>query len=85
MGAGAVTMAIVFVLMFAFGLVERGVMKGDAFVVGSISLLVFLVFVFVFYPIGSMLVAAVQDFDGSFKRTGLSKICRIPVSGASAA
>ncbi len=54
-------------LMFAFGLVERGVMKGDAFVVGSISLLVFLVFVFVFYPIGSMLVAAVQDFDGSFK------------------
>jgi len=67
MGAGAVTMAIVFVLMFAFGLVERGVMKGDAFVVGSISLLVFLVFVFVFYPIGSMLVAAVQDFDGSFK------------------
>ncbi len=55
MGAGAVTMAIVFVLMFAFGLVERGVMKGDAFVVGSISLLVFLVFVFVFYPIGSML------------------------------
>ncbi|MDQ0419666.1 iron(III) transport system permease protein [Peteryoungia aggregata LMG 23059] len=67
MGAGAVTMSIVFVLMFAFGLVERGVMKGDAFVVGSISLLVFLVFVFVFYPIGSMLVAAVQDFDGSFK------------------
>lgn len=67
MGAGGVAMAIVFVLMFAFGLVERGVMKGDAFVVGSISLLVFLVFVFVFYPIGSMLVAAVQDFDGSFK------------------
>ena len=78
MGAGAVTMAIVFVLMFAFGLVERGVMKGDAFVVGSISMLVFLVFVFVFYPIGSMLVAAVQDFDGSFKPDGFIKNLQDP-------
>ncbi|MGD9481188.1 ABC transporter permease [Shinella sp. G-2] len=66
MGAGAVLASLVFVLMFAFGLAERGVMKGDAFVVSSISLLVFLVTVFVFYPIGSMFVGAVQDFDGSF-------------------
>ncbi|MFT4160146.1 ABC transporter permease [Shinella sp.] len=66
MGAGAVLSAITFVLMFSFGLAERGVMKGDAFVVSSISLLVFLVTVFVFYPIGSMFIGAVQDFDGSF-------------------
>ena len=66
MGAGAVLSSIVFVLLFAFGLAERGVMKGDAFVVGAISLLVFLVAVFVFYPIGSMFVGSVQDFDGSF-------------------
>ncbi|UDF32109.1 UNVERIFIED_ORG: iron ABC transporter permease (plasmid) [Roseateles sp. XES5] len=66
MGAGAVLASLVFVLIFAFGLAERGVMKGDAFVVSSISLLVFLVTVFVFYPIGSMFVSAVQDFDGSF-------------------
>ncbi|WP_416798235.1 ABC transporter permease [Ciceribacter azotifigens] len=66
MGAGAVLMSLVFVLLVAFGLAERGVMKGDAFIVGSISVLVFLVTVFVFYPIGSMFVGAVQDFDGSF-------------------
>ncbi len=66
MGAGAVLSAISFVLLFAFGLAERGVMKGDAFVVSAISLLVFLVIVFVFYPIGSMFIGAVQDFDGSF-------------------
>lgn len=78
MGAGAVCMTITFVLMFAFGLVERGVMKGDAFVVGSISMLVFLVFVFVFYPIGSMLVAAVQDFDGSFKPDGFLRNLQDP-------
>lgn len=66
MGAGAVLSAIVFVLLFAFGLAERGVMKGDAFVLASIALLAFLVTVFVFYPIGSMFIGAVQDFDGSF-------------------
>lgn len=66
MGAGAVLSAISFVLLFAFGLAERGVMKGDAFVVSAISLLVFLVLVFVFYPIGSMFIGAVQDFDGAF-------------------
>ncbi len=66
MGAGAVLMSTVFVLLVAFGLAERGAMKGDAFIVASISMLVFLVTVFVFYPIGSMFVGAVQDFDGSF-------------------
>ncbi|ANH07704.1 iron ABC transporter permease [Shinella sp. HZN7] len=66
MGAGAVLSAVVFVLLFSFGLAERGVMKGDAFVISAISLLVFLVAVFVFYPIGSMFTGAVQDFDGSF-------------------
>ncbi|UJW77199.1 ABC transporter permease [Rhizobium sp. SL42] len=70
MGAGAILMALVFVLLFAFGLAERGVMKGDAFIVASISVLVFLVTVFVFYPIGSMLIGSVQDFDGSFNPDG---------------
>lgn len=70
MGAGAVVLGIAFVLMFAFGLAERGVMKGDAFVVGAISMLVFLVAIFVFYPIGSMFVGAFQDFDGSFNPDG---------------
>jgi len=70
MGAGAVVTGIVFVLMFSFGLAERGVMKGDAFVVSAITMLVFLVTVFVFYPIGSMFVGAFQDFDGSFNPDG---------------
>src|SRR5690606_35217965 len=70
MGAGAVLAAVVFVLLFAFGLAERGVMKGDAFVVSAISLLVFLVAVFVFYPIASMFTGSVQDFDGSFNPDG---------------
>ncbi|MGE8583324.1 ABC transporter permease [Agrobacterium tumefaciens] len=78
MGAGAVVMSLVFVLFFAFGLAERGVMKGDAFVVGSISILAFLVTVFVFYPIGSMLIASVQDFDGSFNADGFIRNIQDP-------
>jgi iron(III) transport system permease protein len=70
MGAGAILLSLIFVLFIAFGFAERGVMKGDAFVVGSISVLVFLVTVFIFYPIGSMFVGSVQDFDGSFKPDG---------------
>jgi iron(III) transport system permease protein len=71
-GAGGVLIGIVFVLMFAFGLAERGVMKGDAFVIGAISILVVLVSIFVFYPVGSMFVTAFQSFDGSFDPTGFT-------------
>lgn len=70
MGAGAVLASLAFILLFAFGLAERGIMKGDAFIVAAISLLVCLVVVFVFYPVGSMFAASVQDFDGSFKPDG---------------
>ncbi|WP_179875498.1 iron ABC transporter permease [Sinorhizobium sp. BJ1] len=73
MGAGAVLASLIFVLIFAFGLAERGAMKGDAFIVGAISILVFLVAVFVFYPIGSMMVGAFQDFDGSFNPNGFGR------------
>ena len=73
MGAGAVLAGICFVLIFAFGLADRGVMRGDAFIVSSIALLIFLVVIFVFYPVGSMLIGAFQDFDGSFNTEGFAK------------
>ncbi len=69
-GAGAILTGLCFLLIFSFGLAERGVMKGDAFVVSSITLLVALVAVFVFYPVISMFAGSVQDFDGSFKPEG---------------
>lgn len=73
MGAGAVFSAITFVLIFSFGLAERGVMRGDAFVISAIWMLVFLVAVFVFYPIGSMFIGAFQNFDGSANFSGFSR------------
>jgi iron(III) transport system permease protein len=70
-GAGAVVMAVAFTLFIAFGAAERGALKGDAFVLGSISVLILLVATFVFYPILSMFTGAFQDFDGSFTSEGV--------------
>ncbi|WP_425101126.1 ABC transporter permease [Tropicibacter sp. S64] len=70
-GAGAIALGIAFALMVAFGAAERGALKGDAFVLGSITLLVLLVAVFVFYPLVSMFTGAFQDFDGSFTSEGV--------------
>ena len=78
MGAGAGLMALSLVLLFAFGLAERGVLRGDAFVVAAIALLVFLVLVFVFYPVGSMFVGAFQSFDGSFDPSGFIRNIQDP-------
>ncbi|MEQ4585397.1 MAG: iron ABC transporter permease, partial [Pantoea agglomerans] len=71
MGAGALLLLTIFLLIFAFALAERGVLRGDAFVVASIVLLVALVTTFVLYPVLSLFVASVQDIDGSFKPDGL--------------
>ncbi|MAS12789.1 MAG: iron ABC transporter permease [Nitratireductor sp.] len=77
-GAGAVIVSLGFLALIAFGLAERGAMKGDAFTVGSIILLIALVGVFVFYPIISMLVGSFQDFDGSFNPDGFIRNIQDP-------
>ncbi len=73
MGAGAVVLALCFLGLFATGVAERGALKGDAFVLGAISVLVLLVAVFVLYPILSMFAGAFQDFDGSFTSVGVRR------------
>lgn len=78
MGAGAGLVALSFVLLFSFGLAERGALRGDAFVVASIALLVVLVSIFVFYPVGSMFVGAFQTFDGSFDPSGFVRNIQDP-------
>ena len=70
-GAGAVLLALCFTLMISFGAAERGALKGDAFVLSAISLLILLVGAFVFYPILSVFTGAFQDFDGSFNAEGV--------------
>lgn len=72
-GAGAVILGLFFTCLISFGAAERGVLKGDAFVLTSIAVLILLVAVFVFYPILSIFTGAFQDFDGSFTTEGVSR------------
>ncbi|MEO9530795.1 iron ABC transporter permease [Roseibium sp.] len=72
-GAGAIVLGTLFALMIAFGAAERGALKGDAFVLGAITLLVLLVATFVFYPLVSMFTGAFQEFDGSFTSEGVRR------------
>ncbi|MFD1796155.1 iron ABC transporter permease [Paracoccus aurantiacus] len=72
-GAGAVILSLFFTCMISFGAAERGALKGDAFVLTSIALLILLVGTFVFYPILSIFTGAFQDFDGSFTTEGVRR------------
>ena len=72
-GAGAVILALFFTCLISFGAAERGALKGDAFVLTSIALLILLVGTFVFYPILSIFTGAFQDFDGSFTSEGVRR------------
>lgn len=70
-GAGAVVLALFFTCLISFGAAEKGALKGDAFVLTSIALLILLVSTFVLYPILSIFTGAFQDFDGSFTAEGV--------------
>jgi iron(III) transport system permease protein len=72
-GAGAVVLAVAFTCLISFGASERGALKGDAFILTSISMLILLVSIFVFYPILSIFTGAFQDFDGSFTTEGVAR------------
>ena len=72
-GAGAICTGIAFTCLISLGQAERGALKGDAFVLTAIAILILLVAAFVFYPILSIFTGAFQDFDGSFTATGVAK------------
>ena len=57
-GYGALVAVSAFLLLFTNGVAERGVMKGDAFVVGAIGVVVASIGIFVFFPVATILVRA---------------------------
>ncbi len=65
LGYGAVLVSGAFLFFFTQGLAARGAVKGDAFVVGSIGLVIALVAAFVFFPVLSILTSALRDQDGA--------------------
>ena len=66
MGYGAVFVLAAFLFFLTQGAAARGAIKGDVFVVGSIGLVIALVAVFIFFPVGYILLSAFQDNDANF-------------------
>ena len=66
MGYGALLVASGFLFLFTQGLAARGAIKGDVFVSGSIGLTITMVTAFVFFPVGRILINALQDDEGNY-------------------
>ena len=66
MGYGALLVCSGFLFLFTQGLAARGAIKGDVFVSGTIGLTIALVTTFVFFPVGRILINALQDDEGNY-------------------
>lgn len=65
MGWGAALTATTSLFMITQGLAARGMAKGDGFVAGAIGLIIGLVILFIFLPVGSILSSAFKDSTGA--------------------
>jgi iron(III) transport system permease protein len=63
-GTGAFVFCLACLVLLCHGLAARGFVKGDAFLVSAIGLVVALVIVFVFWPVLIVLSSAVRDDTG---------------------
>jgi len=66
MGLGAALVVSSFAMLFALGLAERGLFKGDAFVACSVIAVAGLVATFTFFPVVKILLSAVEGPEGGF-------------------
>ena len=72
MGLGAALTATAFAMIFAVGLAERGVFKGDTFVACSVVALAILVATFTFFPVLKIFLQAVTERDGALSLPALA-------------
>ena len=70
-GAGALVTLSAFLLLSAIGISGLGLGLGDAFVVGGIVVIAALVVIFVFFPVGHILLRALFDNAGLFDLANL--------------
>lgn len=64
MGYGAAVLGLAFLFLLTGGLADRGVFRGDAFVLGTIALIGGTILLFVFFPVALVLVGAAEVKGG---------------------
>lgn len=65
-GAGGLLLTAAFLYLFTTSVSRFGKSRGDAFIIGLIGTIIVLVFVFVFFPVGHVLIKAFELTDGSY-------------------
>ncbi|HSD37127.1 MAG TPA: iron ABC transporter permease [Rhodocyclaceae bacterium] len=63
-GIGGIVVGVCLLMLFSIGLAQRGYFKGDAFVAGSVVGVATLVLLFTFFPVGNILITALQPSEG---------------------
>ncbi len=66
LGLGAVVFIFIYLLLIAHGMALRGFMKGDVFAVSCLIVIIFLVAVFVFFPVFKILVRAFWSLETGY-------------------
>jgi iron(III) transport system permease protein len=66
LGMGAITLIYAYLMLFANGIALKGFMKGDVFAVTCLVVIVFLVLVFVFFPVFNILIRAFWETDTGY-------------------
>ncbi len=66
MGYGALTHGVSYLMLLSCALAALGFCRGDLFVVGSITLIIALIGLFVFFPVATILASALQDNQGQW-------------------
>ncbi len=66
MGLGATIIVICLAALFAVGMAELGFQRGDTFIAGAVIFVIFMVGVFIFFPVGEIFNNVLFDKAGAF-------------------
>ena len=65
MGAGTAVIFLVLVALFSYGIARLGFLQGDTFIAGAVTFIIFIIAVFVFYPVTQIFYKVVIAKDGT--------------------
>jgi len=66
MGLGTGLVFITLAALFSYGIARLGFLQGDVFISGAVTIIIFIIFIFVFYPVSQIFYKVIVTKDGGF-------------------
>jgi iron(III) transport system permease protein len=66
MGLGTGVILIVLASLFSYGIARLGFLQGDVFISGAVTVVILIIFIFVFYPVSQVFYKVLVTKEGSF-------------------